>query len=310
MVRRWLLYGAVWACCLIFYLFYREWFSYLLLIAVTALPFFSLLLSLPAILSARLQLRIPSMIPRGAFVQMYMQLRAPFPLPRWTLQITGRHLLWGKDWVLRPGGDFPTEHCGTVTCKCSHFWMYDYLGMFRLPKRGPATFPVSVRPVPEQPVPAPDVTNYLSQAWRPKPGGGFAEHHELRLYRPGDHLKQIHWKLSAKTGKLIFREAMIPQGGRMLIWLHHGGTPSALDRKLGRLVWVSNYLQQQGLNHDVLAYTYLGPQLWHIGTEHTLTDVLDALLATSPLEEDGGEALTDVSATWQFYIGGDDCEKV
>ena len=309
MVKRWLKFVAVWICCVVFYLLYREWFSYLLLTAVTALPLLSLVLSLPAILLARLRIELPPVVARGTHIKVHVSLDTKIPLPQWRMRMIGRHLLWGKDWVLRAYGDFPTEHCGTVTCKCARYWIYDYLGLFCLPKRGPAAFAVSVRPVPEMPVPAPNVDEYMSKSWRPKAGGGFSEHHELRLYRPGDHLKQIHWKLSAKTGELIFREAMIPQGGRMLLWLHHSGTPEELDRKLGRLVWTSNFLRRMGLQHDVLAYTGEGPRIWHIGTEHTMVDVLDLLLLTPPAETDGEQALSGISAAWQFYIGGDAYEK-
>lgn len=310
MVKRWLAYGAVWACCLVFYLFYKEWFSYLLLTAVTALPWLSLILSLPALLTARLQVRMPPVVTRGTFMTVNVSLHSVFPLPQWSMRIVARHLLCAKDFVLYSGGDFPTEHCGTMTCKCVRCWMYDYLGMFRIPMRRMKTFTVSVRPIPIRPEPPPDVDAYLSRSWRPKLGGGFSEHHELRLYRPGDHLKQIHWKLSAKTGKLIFREAMIPQGGRMLVWLHHSGSPAVLDKKLGRLVWVSTYLQRLGLHHDVLACTQNGYRFWHVGTEHTLIDVLDVLLATPPMLCDDGKLPAGIAAEWQFHIGGDDCEKV
>jgi hypothetical protein len=310
MVKRWLLYVAVWACCLAFYVFYKEWFSYILLIAITALPWLSLLLSLPVVLSAKLQIHMPREVPRGTFIKANAFLRSPFPLPQWRMRITARHLLWGKDWLLQPGGDFPTEHCGTLTCKCSQYWMFDYLGLFCIPKRPPKPFRVSVMPIPEQPMPPPDVDSYLTQAWRPKAGGGFSENHELRLYRPGDHLKQIHWKLSAKTGKLIFREAMVPQGGRMLVWLHHCGSPEALDRKLGQLLYVSSYLRRLELNHDVLVFTFLGPRIWHIGTEHTVMDVLRELMATPPMVTADDSTPAGVAAVWQYYIGGDEHEKV
>ena len=309
MVKRWLLYLAALAGCLIFYFAYREWFSYILLLTVAGLPWLSLLLSLPAMLTARLQMELPPAILKGTHIAARMSLQSPLPLPQWHLRMTARNLLWGKDWILQPGGDFPAEHCGTFRCQITRFWVYDYLGLFLLPRRAPAVFTVSVRPTPVKPVPAPDVERYLAQSWRPKPGGGFEENHELRLYRPGDHLKQIHWKLSAKTGKLMYREPMIPQGGRMLLWLYHSGEPKLLDRKLGQLLWVSGYLQRLGLRHDILAYTPAGPRLWHIGTEHTLLEAMDTLLSTPPAGEEPAATLSEAAA-WQFYIGGDGVEKV
>lgn len=309
MIKRWLLFAAAWASCLIFYFAYREWLSYILLTAVTALPALSLAVSLPAILTARLQVNMPAAVVMGTRTIVNISLRCPLPLPQWRVRILARNLLWGKDWLLRPGGDFPTEHCGTAECKISRFWICDYLGLFLVPRRAPAAFTVSVRPQPRKPIPAPDVEAYLAQSWRPKAGGGFSENHELRLYRPGDHLKQLHWKLSAKTGKLIYREPMIPRGGRMLLWLYHSGDPDLLDRKLGQLLWVSGYLQRLELNHDILAYTAYGTRTWHIGQEHTLLDVMDSLLSTAPMIDQPQPELT-AAAAWQFYIGGEHCEEV
>lgn len=309
MVKRWLLYLSALAGCLIFYFAYREWFSYILLLAVVGLPWLSLLFSLPVMLSARLQVDLPPAILKGTYTVVRASLRSSLPLPQWQLRMMARNLMWGKDWILQPGGDFPAEHCGTFRCSVTRFWIYDYLGMFLLPRRATGVFTVSVRPAPVKPDPAPDVEKYLAQSWQPKAGGGFSENHELRLYRPGDHLKQIHWKLSAKTGKLIYREPMIPQGGRMLLWLYHSGDADKVDRKLGQLLWVSGYLQRLGLRHDILAYTASGIRLWHIGTEHTLIDAMDALLSTPPTAEDS-ELMLSEAAPWQFYIGGDGCEKV
>ena len=309
MVKRWLQYLAALAGCILFYLAYLEWFSYVLLLAVLGLPWLSVLVSLPAILTAQPQVHIPQVIRMGTHMPIGVSLRSPFPLPQWRLRIMVRNLLWNTEWVLHPGGEFPAEHCGNCQCQVIHLRIQDYLGLFSLPRRVTATCTVSVRPVPSKPNPAPDVEAYLAQSWRPKAGGGFSENHELRLYRPGDHLKQIHWKLSAKTGNLIYREPMIPQCGRLLVWLYHCGDPTMLDRKLGQLIWVSLYLQRLGLQHDILSYTADGPRIWHIGTEHTLPDVMDALLRIPPAAEQPQSALT-ISAAWQFYIGGETYEKV
>jgi uncharacterized protein (DUF58 family) len=309
MVKRWLQYLAALACCLVFYFSYREWFSYILLLAVLALPWLSLLLSLPAIFTIRVRLHLPDSLPVGFHSPVRIGAVSPFPLPQWRARILVKNLMWGKEWVISHGSDFPTEFCGNHVCKATGLRVYDYLGLFRLRVRTSATCTVSVRPKPQKPDPAPDVEQFLSQSWRPKSGGGFAENHELRLYRPGDHLKQIHWKLSAKTGKLIYREPMIPEVGRLLVWFYHSGDPALVGRKLGQMIWVSGYLLRLGLQHDILAYTAGGQLLWHIGREHSPKDALDQLLSIPPMSRDP-EILQPETADWQFYIGGDDYEKV
>ncbi len=307
MVKRWLQYLAALVCCQIFFFAYRQWLSWILLLAVAFLPVLSLLVSLPAMLTARARLSLPACVTAGTRTTMGLTARAVLPMPQWQARILVRHTLTDRQWLLTPGGGCPTEHCGVLEGRISRCRVLDYLGLFCVPMKSPRDFRLLIRPKPLKPENLPDLEQYLVNAWRPKPGGGFAENHELRLYRPGDHPRQIHWKLSAKTGKLIFREPMVPDGGRMLLWLDHSGTPEQLDRKLGRLLWLSGYLQRRGLCHDILANTAQGPMLWHIGREHTLRDAMDTLLSLSPMAQVTSPA-NPAPADWQYYIGGDDHE--
>ena len=102
---------------------------------------------------------------------------------------------------------------------------------------------------------------------------------------------------------------MIPEVGRLLVWFYHSGDPALVGRKLGQMIWVSGYQLRLGLQHDILAYTAGGQLLWHIGREHSPKDALDQLLSIPPMSRDP-EILQPETADWQFYIGGDDYEKV
>lgn len=304
MVKRWFRYLAALAVCLIFYFVYRQWMAWVLLVGISLLPFLSLLLSLPAMLLARFRLDMPDAVTKDAVTPMGIRLECPLPLPMWRIRILAYHRLTGKNWLLKPGFDCPTEHCGALDCSFSRGWVYDYMGLFCIPKKTPPAFRLWIRPKRLKPKELPDPEKNMATFWKPKPGGGFSENHELRLYRPGDSLRQIHWKLSGKTGQLIYREPMEVSNNRLLLWMHHGGEPEAIDRKLGRLLWLSSYLQRRGLKHDVLVYTADGQLLWHIGTVHTVKDVMDTLLCRKPLD---GEAFATPKefAHWQFYIGGE-----
>ena len=82
--------------------------------------------------------------------------------------------------------------------------------------------------------------------------GAYAEEHELRPYRPGDPMRTVHWKLTAKTGEMIVREALVPCRARALLLVERRGGPDALDRVLEHLCWLSARLTQQGASHTVL----------------------------------------------------------
>ena len=59
MIWSWLLYLACLLGALVFYLFYFGWFAWFTLLLALCIPWFSLLVSLPAMLKARLELTLP-----------------------------------------------------------------------------------------------------------------------------------------------------------------------------------------------------------------------------------------------------------
>lgn len=308
MGKRWFAYLSALIGCLVFYLAYQQWLSWILLLAVLSLPPLSLLLSLPAMLTARLQVQMPPSVTVGTSLTMQIVAQCLFPVPLCHLQVQVYHTLTRKSWLLNANSYCPTQHCGALNCEPMRGWIYDYLGLFRLPMRRLPKFRVLVRPKPLE-LDEPDLSNIMAYAWRPKPGGGFAENHELRQYRPGDQLTQIHWKLTAKTGKLILREPMVPDQHRLLVWLTLHGTPQELDRKMGRLLWLSGYLQRHALPFDILAYTATGPQLWHVTDSQTLRRAINSLLCYGPYPDPQMPEMTQ-QANWQYYIGGEGHEKV
>ena len=309
MAKRWFLYLAAVLGCLVFYLAYQQWVSWILLMGVLFLPLVSLAFSLPAMVSSRVCRETPAAIQVRSSLQLQVFIRSKLPTPPWKVAVQAYHTLTGENLLLSAQSFYPTAHCGALNCRVRRSRVYDYLGMFYLPLKKPANFRIFIRPKPIAPAAEPDLTQLLVNAWRPKIGGGFAENHELRLYRPGDSLQQIHWKLTAKTGKLILREPMVADKNRMLLWLILQGDPDQLDRKLGRLLWMSRFLLQHGLEHDILAYTGQGERVWHVADRKSLQRAMDSLLCYSPYTETEKPVLTQ-HVNWQYYIGGEeDAEK-
>lgn len=76
-------------------------------------------------------------------------------------------------------------------------------------------------------------------SYHAKPGGGYAEVHELRGYRPGDSLREVHWKLTAKVDHPIVREPQTPNRGPVILTLDLPGDPGALDSCLDQTCWLA-----------------------------------------------------------------------
>jgi hypothetical protein len=303
MGKNWLKFGSVWLVCLFFYFAYRQWMAWFILMSVSFLPLLSLVVSLPAMLLARPVLQMPAAVMAGTVTPLELTMQGPLPAPVWQARVEARHSFSPNLWLLEPGFDCPTEHCGALYIQVSRCRIYDYMGLFWLPKKSPETAMMLVRPRRQRVHTLPDQDRNLAPYWKPKAGGGFSENHELRLYRPGDSLRQIHWKLSGKTRKLIYREPMELVNDRLVLRLTHGGDPDELDRKLGRLLWLGQYLLYKGIAFDIQADSIQGDHLWKIRTGAELDRAVNQLLCIEPLPSGNGPARQ--IAGWEYEIGGE-----
>lgn len=299
---RWL-YWTTLLVCLVFCIANGRWMSWILLLAVAALPWLSLLLSLWSMFTARIELQAPRLLQIGdsAAVSIRLQTKG-VRLPAAT-QLQVKKPLTGETLKLKLGTPLPTDHCGGLVitprrAKCS-----DLLGLWRHSIKQVQPITVYVFPQERKQEPPTGLEQHLSVSWRPKPGGGYAEQYELREYRPGDSLNQIHWKLTAKTGDFIIREPMTPLLSRMVLTLDLNGTPQVLDDKLGRLLWLGNYLLRQNLTFSVMALTGDGVFDFPVGTARDLQACMEQLLC-APIA-DAGTILEQLpQAAWRYHIGG------
>ena len=238
-----------------FYLASGEWISWLLLLVCLGLPWLSLLVSLGAIRRFQAEPAGLDIVEVGEEAELWLLGTCHAPMPPFRGKLSLHWCITGERRKYRSEKDPPTDHCGGVTVTAEKVWVCDYLGLFSFRVKNVAPKTMIIRPKPLAPGNIPSVRDIRPRRWVPKPGGGFAENHELRLYRPGDNLNQIHWKLTAKTGKWILREPMEPVRGKMLLTMTLRGGPEELDRKFGRLLWMGEYLLGEDIGFEIRALT-------------------------------------------------------
>lgn len=298
------MYLAVLVGCGSFYVAHGEWVSWVLFLSVLGLPWLSLLLSLPAVFRFRLSVQAPAAVPVGEEAEAEVMGSSAFPLPPFRGKLRVTFCQTGKTQTYRLLQGLPTEVCGGLRVEIARGKVCDYLGLFSFPARREEPQLVRVQPK-EIPVPdLPSLEGYLAAAWRPKPGGGFAENHELRLFRPGDSRNQVHWKLTAKTGKLMLRQPMEPQRGLVLVTLDLRGQGEEINRIFGRLVWVGRYLLERQVVFEIRALTGSGVHSFSIHRETDLTRAVDELLC-HPLALAGSVTDQPCPASWHYHIGGE-----
>lgn len=307
MAKRWLSFLAVWLCCLIFFYAYRQWAAVLLFGGVSLLPAAALFLSRQAIRSSKIRQDLPAAVNRGDNAAFSVGIHCDGPQPDWRIKATMRHSVTGQKKKLRPGAPLPTGHCGALEITIHGLYIFDIMGMFPFRVTHPQQVSIPVRPLPIAPDSIPELGNNTAVRWQPRRGGGFSENHDLRLYRPGDSLQQIHWKLSAKTGNLILREPLEPLRNRLLLRLDYGGTPEQINRKLGILLWMSRYLLSKKLPHHWQVMTGQGIQNFYCEDEFSLLTSMDRLLQCKTAHS-GTVLDTQANAAWWYYIGGEEIE--
>lgn len=304
MAGRRIFYGVTLLGCLLFYIYYQQWFSYILLLSVLMLPWLSMAVSLRAIRHLRAEPLAAAKLPLGAEENARLHIWSKGVHPPVKSKVCATKPITGERWVLRPGDPLPTGHCGGLVLQLHKPRVYDFLGLFRFRVRNTAPTTCQVMPAPITVKAPAQLTQYMARGWRPKPGGGFAENHEIRPYRPGDNLNQIHWKLSAKTGELMLREAMEPVREWILLTMDLCGTPSELDRKFGRLLYLGNWLVAEQSPFQVCVLTGDGLEVWTVYDQWDMQRCMDSLLF-APFTPAGSAQEQDSAAPWQLHIGGE-----
>ncbi len=286
---------------IVFYIFYQEWVSTILLWVTIGLPFVSLAVSLPRMLRAKMTVDSPLSVAMHTEAQAKLCCSEELPFRG---QLILRRCVTGERWRGKRQTRLPTDHCGALEVLSGRAFVYDRLGLIPIPVKVRGNRRTLVRPQPlEAPLPA-DVEKAVAASLAPKPGGGFSEYHELREYRPGDSLSHMHWKMTAKVGKPILREPMQPSM-RWLLALDIGGTAVQMDRKLGQLQYIAAYFLDHHVPFDIAALGGDGVIHLPVTREGDLSFVTDRLLCASPAT---GGSIQDheFAALHRLYIGGDE----
>lgn len=257
-----LLYFGLLMLSAVFYFASSLWFSWLLVVLLLATPIVSLLVSLPAMLSCKFSSSLPETVEQGEKAALHMSLTAwrVLPLPEVQARLNLRTRDVQKDIrylsrLSRADGALAlsTETCGFVAPAFRRGRVYDALGLFALPVKMPNPPPMVILPTSRQPDPMPRMEQFLQQQlMKPKPGGGFSEQHDNRPYRPGDPVKDIHWKLSLKTEALIVREPQEPLYRSAVLALRTPRGPEVRDLSLGNLRWLCQWMLERGVTCKVV----------------------------------------------------------
>ena len=265
MWRRRLLYLQALLTALLCQMFDVGYLFHYLFILVLCFPLLGLLLSLPAMLGLRVRLEAEKgRVERGqpCAWSLVLENRLALPLSAVKGRVRMRNCLSGEERTFRqtargvpPGAkrrwSLGTAHCGLLECRVDRLWVCDCLGLFALPVRSPAEGRLLITPAAEDPGPLslPESAGMPTPAPRGKSVAG--EEYELRSYQPGDSMRVVHWKMSAKRDDLVTRELLEDRRPLPVLTFDHFGPMEKVDRALDRLAGHSQALLELERPHEI-----------------------------------------------------------
>ena len=259
MLTRRIVYILALAFSALFYMLYAYWFSWYLLVLLLLLIPFDLLISLPGMLTKRLSLSAPKTMKQGSEGRLAISIHTlgPFPIRcvKARLRIVSedyyvsKRIVFGYERGAKLLVKIDTSRSGVTIFEVKRILSVSLVGLFALPTTANCAAAVLVLPEPERP-------RLLSlprgTVLQPKPGGGLSDEHDLRPYRPGDPVRSIHWKASAKHDSLILREPLVPPRHNRLVRVRKWNDRKERDLILARLLWLSDYLLKSGMGYSVM----------------------------------------------------------
>lgn len=274
MFKRWIVYIAVIIGAIAFYGIYNGYISYLILIAVIIFPFFSLLISIFSMLRVRFNLLpLPIEIRKGEAIsaQININPHCYLPLSQVNIIYTANNITFSKkssiitllvfgskkSYVSLP---LNTEHVGCINLDIKKIRVYDYLGLFCVALKTPEKRRIIIMPNLERsdPMPILPIDKVGGKGLKPKLGGGFAEDYDLREYRIGDPLNAIHWKLTSKFDKIIVKEPLVSEKGKIFICFNLFGIAEEIDSIFGQISYISHTFLRRMIGFSLCWYGKAG----------------------------------------------------
>jgi len=250
MITHRIIYVLTLVASFIFYMLYPPWISWYLFVLVLLLVPIDLIVSLPGMLTKGLMISVPPVLEKNADAVFTLTTTHTKSYPVRgiiaKLQITGDdfsvncRIRCPAEKDARREVTIDTSHTGVTVFRLKRFSAISMLGLFAMPVSAGDKRSVLILPPPVKP--ANTMALQRGTQMRPKPGGGFSEEHDMRMYRHGDPVRNIHWKVSAKFDSLIIREPLEPPPHSRLIHIMPWSDVAERDLILGRIRWVTGYM--------------------------------------------------------------------
>lgn len=259
MFFRRMLYLLFLSAAFFYYIFHTGYLAWALFAAIITLPLLSLVIALPLRQKCRVSAVCECEPGTGLFVCLRAEPALPYTSMRFRVlfenQFTGETI---REKVVMSRRDCPKGKirlryesgvCGVIRVSVARVRVLDPLGLFCLPVRAPEPMEALLLPA-ELPFNGDHIdwpsTEQAHTSQKPEGITGEREYSDIRPYREGDSLRDVHWKLTARFDRPIVREYAYSTASVRTVAIRWSGDCEALCLALARLLGVIRYFASQG----------------------------------------------------------------
>lgn len=261
MLKNIITYLILLICSFLFCVSYFRWFSYFVFIVILLIPFVSLAFSLPFMIKAvksGFQIYTNDEFICGDSLVIGVSCKKDekifCPIMKIEFKLNNQFSKTSEKTKFIFAGFFNAPqkvtskiklHCGYIRITAKKGKIYDFLGLFFITFNLNFNKEIAIMPKENTHTKLPDIDLRKIIGYKQKKSGGFSDDYELRPFRPGDNLKNIHWKLSVKTDELFVREPIEPIYKNFKITLMLTDKADDNDKIFAKYIFICNYLFEE-----------------------------------------------------------------
>ena len=260
MLKNWIIYILALLGAEAFFIVNQMWFSWLCVVVVCAIPFFSAILSVLSFFFFSVRVKVPHMITMKTETEIVFSSKTSKYLPGqlYAVRMTIRELMSGAvqkhRFTCQIGTDYPvrleTDHCGTYVIDSIKVRVYDMFGLIPIPKKVELKGSIPVLPVQRLPSIVEESNGFRAKILS-KSNSPYSEIYDVREYMAGDPVKSVHWKMSAKKDDIMVREPQEETHGRARLVMPLHGSRDRVDQNLGEVLFTIKYFLLRDIPVDI-----------------------------------------------------------
>lgn len=282
------------------YVFHTEYLSWMLFIVVVFVPMASCFLTLPFLSRYEIRLRWNvDRIGEDEYPILSIHTGQKYPISGLRVRVSLKNLYQDEQdfrYIRMRAGQksipalrYQDGTYGVIRAQAEKARLQDFLGLFLLPVHCgdpveililPPVIPFDGGSLQLKALSQTEIQDLQTAKLR---GAGDREQKDIREYREGDPMRDVHWKLSVRQDDLVVRE-FEPDGNQAAgIWLEPAMDKKGYRRSIGRFMGLTDFLQNQGQSYYMVTGDTVGDLVKDHEEQYAL---LRRLLSTPPKAEE------------------------